>query len=572
MDDMFDVLSPGSVSLGSKKKQEELEQAKQKQAAEASSGDNDNNVEDEDDSDFYSDESDSNVPQPKKERDIIYEVEGSTDSEDEGDSDRGALGHEQNNNDAQSEMALHNVLLTPRLPPTPFDPPDYQPIIDRNKMLGTYRRIRDAYLMELDRHKATREEINYMLRRIEECKETGLERMDKMKVCREKQDQYLKEWADLEKVHKNAAKEAKRDVAELQTELRQLKHDVKYEIALKEAEERKLDRNEDELVKKERELAFLVRDVQVANVENQVLHQTSNKLDKALTTNKEITEDGEERLQKVSEELGLTEVDVFMLQREVKTAEEESRKWRQRYLMVEKDVRRAEKLLKDFTKSKSNELEAKHGSVLGNMRGGGSQGSRGFSGGGFRSDLEASINTSYSQSLGGGVLGSPMSVPSRASVSGGRDRTRSGDENRPRDVVKRGRRKRKDEKAKPPQTKSLSHMARSFNSVDELRGGADSTLMRAVLGGETNLVSTRGGMGDSRAIKATPFELKPLKSRGLENGGSQFGGMTTELAEGMPIDFHDTYHDIAVKNNRRGTAKARSYAQNSDLWPEGMDD
>ncbi|GMH97791.1 hypothetical protein TrST_g12659 [Triparma strigata] len=562
MDDMFDVLAPGSVSVGSKKK-EELEQAKQ--AREQADQEEEGGEEDvaDDDSDFYSDESDSNKPQPKKERQIIYEVESGSE-DDSGDGGENDTNEEDGRReDAQSEMALHNVLLTPRLPPTPFDPPDYQPIIDRNKMLSAYRRIRQAYLMELEKHKETREEINFTLGRIKDCKATGVERMDKMKVCRQKQDQYLKEWSDLEKVQKAKVKEGKRDVAELQTELRQLKHDVKYEEALKENEERKLDKNEDELVKKERELAFLVRDVQVANVENQVLHQTSNKLDKALTTNKEVTEDNEERLQKVSEELGLTEVDVFMLQREVKTAEEECRKWRQRYLMVEKDVRRAEKLLKDFTKSKSNELEVKHGSVLGN--GGGSQGGSG----GFRSDFESSINGYQS-------LGSPMSIPSRASVSGGRERSRDKSREMSRDVVKRGRRKRKDEKlggGGVGATKSLSHMARSFNSVDELRGGADSTLMRAILGGETNLVSTRGGGGGGgRAIKPTPFELlKPLKGRGAEGTG-KFSGMTTELAEGMPIDFHDTYHDIAVKNNRRGTAKARSYAQSADLWPEGLTD
>ena len=45
------------------------------------------------------------------------------------------------------------------------------------------------------------------------------------------------------------------------------------------------------------------RRILTLNIDLQVLHQTSNKLDKALTTNKEVTEDNEERLQKVSEEV-----------------------------------------------------------------------------------------------------------------------------------------------------------------------------------------------------------------------------------------------------------------------------
>ena len=157
----------------------------------------------------------------------------------------------------------------------------------------------------------------------------------------------------------------------------------------------------------------------MVSAENAALNSTKFRLQRALSTNNEVTESGEERLEKVSEELGLVEVDVFMLQRSVKVAEEETRKWRQRYSMVEKDLKRAEvrldkhedstanmmsrashnklcdnslpehcpnyhnttvltlliathfatrssqKLLQDFTKSKMKELELKHGVAAG---------------------------------------------------------------------------------------------------------------------------------------------------------------------------------------------------------------
>ena len=321
-------------------------------------------------------------------------------------------------------------------------------------------------------------------------------------------------------------------LASLVAELRQLKHNAKYEHSLRDTEERILEKKEDEVVLKERELSLLVRDVQGLNVENQVLHKTRESLDKALTTNKDIVEDHEERLQKVSEELGLTEIDVFMLQRKVKVAEEESRKWRQRFLMVEKDIRRAEKLLKDFTRSKKHELEAQGGLISG-------------SGG--------STNT----------WGSAPSPMWRISVSGGGRRQEEGaarvvESGRAKNK-KRSRRRDKEASAAAP---SLSQLARGFNSVDELMGGSpSSTFMKAVLSGDADLSST-----NSR--RKTPLELSPLGLQVKER--RRFRGYTTEVAEGMEINAHDTYHDIAVKNNRRGTAKARSYAGAADLWPEGM--
>ena len=441
-------------------------------------------------------------------------------------------------------MAIHNILLTPRLAPTPYDPPNYTPIVDKNKMLSAYRRIRDAYLKELDRHKETRKQINHTLERVRECKETGVERMGKMRVAREKQDKYMKEWQDLEKVQKAKIKEMKRDISELQTELRQLKHDVKYEYSLRDTEERILEKKEEEIVLKERELELLVRDVQGLNQENLFLHKTSATLDKALTSNKEIAEDNEERLQKVSEELGLTEIDVFMLQRNVKVAEEEARKWRQRFLMAEKDIRRAEKLLKDFTKSKSNELEAQGGLVSS------SSGCGGW--GSLNSPMSRSVNS------GASFRSSRGKRECRVSVSGGGQRQEGGgdgESGRRKPKKKSGRRGTEDT------APGLSQLARGFNSVDELMGGSpSSTFMKAVLSGDNDLASA--------STKKSRLALSPLGKQLKER--RRKGGSTTEIAEGMEIDAHDTYHDIAVKNNRRSTAKARSYAGSTDLWPESL--
>lgn len=238
-------------------------------------------------------------------------------------------------------------------------------------------------------------------------------------------------------------------------------------------------------------------------------------------------------------QLGLTEIDAFMLQRKVKVAEEESRKWRQRFLMVEKDIRRAEKLLKDFTKSKTNELEAQ-GGLLASTGGGGGSGPRW---------------ESLPSPAGGG----------RVSVSGGGRRLEEGswggESSSERAKKKKVGRRRRDKKKEISASPSLSQLARGFNSVDELMGGSpSSTFMKAVFSGDSDLTSAKGR-------NKTPLELSPLGLQVKEKRRGRFGGLTTEIAEGMAIDAHDTYHDIAVKNNRRGTAKARSYAGAADLWP-----
>lgn len=140
---------------------------------------------------------------------------------------------------------------------------------------------------------------------------------------------------------------------------RQLKHDLNYESSLKDQEVRNLDRKEDEVVVKENELRRAVMDAAIANGHNQTLKDTKVRLEKAMSSTNELVGDAEERLEKASEELGLTEVDVIMLQRTVKVAEEETRKWKQRYMMVKKDLQRAEKLMRDFSKSKEVELKLK---------------------------------------------------------------------------------------------------------------------------------------------------------------------------------------------------------------------
>lgn len=76
------------------------------------------------------------------------------------------------------------MLTTPRLQPTPYDPPGYQPIVDKNRILRSYRRLRDAYLIECDRHTRTREDIIEYKRKIEACKVLGKERMKKQEEVR----------------------------------------------------------------------------------------------------------------------------------------------------------------------------------------------------------------------------------------------------------------------------------------------------------------------------------------------------------------------------------------------------
>jgi hypothetical protein len=309
----------------------------------------------------------------------------------------------------------------------------------------------------------------------------------------------------LEKEFKKKEKEFHQDTNELATELRQLKHDLQYEYSNLAQEGRNLEKEEDKLVSKENELRFLVRDAGVVSAENATLNSTKFRLQRALNTTNEVTESGEERLEKVSEELGLMEVDVFMLQRSVKVAEEETRKWRQRYSMVEKDLKRAEKLLQDFTKSKMKELEVKHGVAV--------------AGGSYTGQLTAE-NVAFNNKA-------PKKKKSKASMG-------------------------------------LSTLARGFQSIDTLSVDTENTssLMEAVF-----------GVGEKkRSTAATPAQSVPRSFKLASKPQLEFSGKTTEFAEGMPINFHDTYHDIAVKNNRRGTAKARSMAANPELWLETAED
>jgi len=187
------------------------------------------------------------------------------------------------------------MLTTPRLPPTLYDPPDYIPVVDKNRLLSSYRRLRDAYLKECERHKNTREEISDHLGKIKACNELGEQRMKKQDEVRKRQDSTIKEWMALEKEHKRKEKELHHDTNELATELRQLKHDLQYEYSNLAQETRNLDKEEDKLVAKENELRFLVQDVGIKNAENEALRSTKFRLERALNTNNEVTDDGEER-------------------------------------------------------------------------------------------------------------------------------------------------------------------------------------------------------------------------------------------------------------------------------------
>jgi hypothetical protein len=121
-----------------------------------------------------------------------------------------------------------------------------------------------------------------------------------------------------------------KDIGELSTELRNLRQNLELEVALKANEERNVDKVEDDIVVKEMEGGVLIAEVGMKNMENAKLHEAKDSMEKALLSTNEFTEDGEERLRLVGEELGLTEVDVFMLQRDVRKAEEEAKKWRHR--------------------------------------------------------------------------------------------------------------------------------------------------------------------------------------------------------------------------------------------------
>ncbi len=430
-----------------------------------------------DDSDFYSDE---DLPQ-KKERKIIYEVEG--EEEGEGRDRNDIQGHD------QTGMALHNLLATPRQQPTPYDPPGYTPAVDKNRLLRSYRAVRDLLIYERGAHQRTRDNINRHLLKIKNCKSFGSEKIAKITEARKRQDERIYEWKELEKQMRRKKKEFHVDVSELMTELRQVQQDLEYEIALRDGERRVIDKREDEIVVVDGSLGVLVKELSIMSSENDFLHEAEEKMREALKSTAEIAEDGERRLEEVGEELGLTEVDVFTLQRRVKVAEEEVRKWRSRCMMVEKDVVRSEKLLRDFTASKGIELE-----LQGANRGG----------------------------------------DTRESVSAGKRRNRGR-------VGEAG----------------LSALARGFEGI----GGTSATsLMEAVLmpGGPRARKTIR--TGDSGSIDFSKSRRNKF-SNGTNSG---------EVVDGMKVEFSDTYHDIAVNNNRRGTAKARSMATVRDLWPSSI--
>ena len=198
MNEIFDVLEPDrtshQVDAGAGEEDEEMSQVSR-------------------DSDFYSDEEDP-ANAPKKESEIIYVGDDEAEEAEDG----GASSQDKQNDD-DGELAIHNMLATPRLPPTPFDPPDYTPIVDRNRLLSAYRRLRDAYLTECERHKETNQSIDDHLDKIKRCKDLGNVRMGEQAATRKKQDDIIKEWITLEKTHKRREKELHKDINELATEL-----------------------------------------------------------------------------------------------------------------------------------------------------------------------------------------------------------------------------------------------------------------------------------------------------------------------------------------------------------------
>ena len=211
----------------------------------------------------------------------------------------------------------HNILSTPRFDPSPYDPPSKVPEINRDQMLSAFRRVRDAYLSEVASHEESKSALEELRDKINLCKELGDHRLQKLTKVRLRQDEVIKNWKELEKVHRAKKKEVHRDVGELVQELRELKHQLEYEESQLADEQRRLDKSDDAMVVKENELRTLIRDVGALSKDNQHMHKTEESLKRALKTTTDVAEKGEIELESCTTEFGMTEVDAHMLQRQV---------------------------------------------------------------------------------------------------------------------------------------------------------------------------------------------------------------------------------------------------------------
>jgi chromosome segregation ATPase len=329
--------------------------------------------------------------------------------------------------------------------------------IDEQRLLIAYRKVRDSLLIERDQAEVSADRVSTLERNLRLCAQVGSERMEKLNEVRDKQDETIIKWKILEKEAKRKKAELGKDVSELKREAREISHALDYEQSQLKDEEKATDKFEDDMYVKDNEIRILVRELGMASQESQSLAKLSDGLRRALTTTTRIANSGEDELENVTKRLGNVEIKLHGQQRDLKIADEESRMWRHRYQMVEKDLWRAETLLDTLV-----------------------------SGQGTKKGKESNRN---------------------------------------------------------PKNGYYNRAAASNNTSSTTTGysdGTSSALMNAVMDG-----SNKGEQGDT------------------------FFGR--QMAEGMHIDRHDTFNDIAGRHNRRQTANARSRVQHPELWlPEEL--
>ena len=111
---------------------------------------------------------------------------------------------------------IHNVLDTPRLyRKTEYHASDFIPPVDENQLLNSYRRIRDAVLIERDNKRITKLEMAEFYRKVNNCLNLGKDRMLTLQTMRSKQDEILVKWKDIEKKLIKKKNEVQADIGEL---------------------------------------------------------------------------------------------------------------------------------------------------------------------------------------------------------------------------------------------------------------------------------------------------------------------------------------------------------------------
>ena len=224
-----------------------------------------------------------------------------------------------------------------------------------------------------------------------------------------------------------------------------------------------------------------------------------------------------------------------MLQRQVKQGEETTRKWRHRFFMVEKDVKRSEKLLASFTgresmrNSKTNAPSEIDDYLKNNKHTFQATGDLGLSGmaRGFQSYDDGNLIRGSSDDID---VGTPSAF--------------------------------------------MEALMFGESQKRELRsGGGISSSLSSVSSSNRGGKHSRYGSERLRNNERQKF-LSPLgKKHKLKKTVSKLARGT--VADGMKIAPLDSYADILVNNNRRPTAYGRSVERDPQLWPpleESRDD